>query len=152
MYGKRMSLKWNMLFSNLQAILQWGNQTPRASETFSLIGSCAPAHSAGRGRTLFSSLSAHTCLFLKHTSKQASKHAHTHTHTHTHKYHEASRCLKPFCGLWQAGGWKFADFTPWNVTAVSSEGTGCLNVSIPGSWSTRKSVPLFSFFFFFFFF
>ena len=83
MYGKRMSLKWNMLFSNLQAILQWGNQTPRASETFSLIGSRAPAHSAGRGRTLFRSFSAHPCshprLFLKHMRT----HIHTHTHTHT---------------------------------------------------------------------
>ena len=85
MYGKRMSLKWNMLFSNLQAILQWGNQTPRASETFSLIGSRAPAHSAGRGRTLFRSFSAHPCshprLFLKHTRT----HIHTHTHTNIMK-------------------------------------------------------------------
>lgn len=26
--------------------------------------------------------------------------------------HEVSRCLKPFCGLWHQGLWKFADFTP----------------------------------------
>lgn len=37
MYDERTGLKWNMLFSNLQAILQWGNQTPPARETFSLI-------------------------------------------------------------------------------------------------------------------
>ena len=78
MYGKRMSLKWNMLFSNLQAILQWGNQTPRASETFSLIGSRAlPTRPAAGGHSR--SFSAHPCahprLFLKHTR--------THTHTHT---------------------------------------------------------------------
>ena len=145
MYGKRMSLKWNMLFSNLQAILQWGNLTPRASETFSLIGSRAPVHSAGRGRTLFSSLSAHptpapTLAFFSNTRGLA--HTRTHTHTHTNSMKRA---------------------VVWNHFVVSGRRAGgnsltlhremlqlsprCLNVSIPGSRSTRKSVPLFSFFF-----
>lgn len=86
MYDERTGLKWNMLFSNLQAILQWGNQTPSCQRNvfINLRSKYAPACSAGRVRTLQLPSCPPSCLYLLGSERNRHTCTHAHVHARTH--------------------------------------------------------------------
>lgn len=100
----------------------------------------APACSAGRVRTLQLPSSPPSRLYLLGSERNTHtcRHAHVHACTHAHTHHEVSHCLKPFCGLWQQGLWKFADSSPEALQlSFSSAGTGCLMASVLGRQAAK---------------